>query len=249
LVELVVVMGIVTMLAGLLLPALMGARNRARESVCANNLRQLGLGGAAYEGDYQYMPLTTKYWDPATPFADYADYHLWTAAENPVTAQPEGFVRGLGHLMEGRYIRDPRIYYEPEASAPSIVYEKEGNVGWECPGGAQNWKRMDYTPLPMNLITNYTYRNNSGKRIEKERAGQNIALIVDHVNIVRDADGKLAKDVEQRYPHAGRGVHIMFRDTHVRWEEPAIEFCTLDDFSVTNLEVTDWDFPDSLSER
>ena len=52
LVELLVVIAIVGILASLLLPGLVTAKERARRAVCANNLRQLGLALQFYGGDH-----------------------------------------------------------------------------------------------------------------------------------------------------------------------------------------------------
>ncbi|MBX3734740.1 MAG: DUF1559 domain-containing protein [Verrucomicrobiae bacterium] len=52
LVELLVVIAVVAVLAGLLLPALASARSRAHRAVCQSNLHQMGLGIQMYADDH-----------------------------------------------------------------------------------------------------------------------------------------------------------------------------------------------------
>lgn len=58
LVEILVVVAILLLLTALLLPVLAQARKRSYESVCVNNLRQLGVAWLAYTQDYGEYPPT-----------------------------------------------------------------------------------------------------------------------------------------------------------------------------------------------
>ena len=51
LIELLVVLGIVSLLAALLFPVFVQARAKARQSVCASNLHQIGLAVSLYSQD------------------------------------------------------------------------------------------------------------------------------------------------------------------------------------------------------
>lgn len=59
LIELLIVIAIIAILAGMLLPALNQARNIARDLTCLSNLKQFGNAETMYHGDFQYFVPTS----------------------------------------------------------------------------------------------------------------------------------------------------------------------------------------------
>src|SRR6185436_1530650 len=75
LVELLVVIAVVGILAGLSLPALSKARSQARRIQCTNNQRQLFLTWLMYAGDHNDSLALNGHGDPA--FLDEEQKKLW----------------------------------------------------------------------------------------------------------------------------------------------------------------------------
>ena len=95
LIELLVVIGIIALLAGLLMPSVSGILERARETMCANNQKQLGLACINYAGDH--------------------DGQLPTARKWIINSTPIGF-RTISTVTNGviyPYVKDSKLYLCP----------------------------------------------------------------------------------------------------------------------------------------
>jgi prepilin-type N-terminal cleavage/methylation domain-containing protein/prepilin-type processing-associated H-X9-DG protein len=69
LIELLVVIAIIAILAAILFPVFARAREKARQTSCLSNLKQLGLAVIMYAQDYDGMH-PVMYWTPVTGYDD-----------------------------------------------------------------------------------------------------------------------------------------------------------------------------------
>ncbi|MGB9642873.1 MAG: prepilin-type N-terminal cleavage/methylation domain-containing protein [Candidatus Ratteibacteria bacterium] len=127
LIELLVVIAIIAILAASILPALDYARTRARQSVCINNLKQLGLAVGMYLNDYN-----DYFWGPTMGG--------WTSDMG--TRRATSFLR---ILVEKGYAQGYMIYTGPNDTDPLI--RSEGIVA--CPDTKQ--------PRVIYCVADYNY--------------------------------------------------------------------------------------------
>src|SRR5687767_13205260 len=149
LVELLVVIAVIAILAGLLLPALAGAKYHAKNAVCKSNLRQMIVAINGYVSTEQYFPAFA-----ATTGNGHGDW--WKAIELPITYvdmqwlddPPTNFERLGGvfrcPLNPGSVIT---AHFEQGAPRPAgttaeVLYPTWMSYGYNAWGAGYPWHRL-----------------------------------------------------------------------------------------------------------
>ncbi len=177
-IELLVCVAVLAIMVGLLLPAMRGARDAAREGVCVSNLRQLGVAWQMYGAEHagRSMPASDVW--PGTGIGGGAAYWwgrvvLAPAEGGPRVEHGDGFIApylsaGLSErsVFEcpsqrwGTYRAQPISIAPPGVPTSTYGYNGYGlcppaTPGWGGAGGpiaCQAWKRVEDVERPTDLF-------------------------------------------------------------------------------------------------
>lgn len=119
LIELLVVIAIIAILIGILLPTLAKAREAARFTICAANVRQIVLGFSTYANDYKVIP--GSYWQGPQNMD-------WCGQNNAI------------------YTANPNAYKHPFKTSVLNDYLSDADKIMECPAAKRDANAVfDYT--------------------------------------------------------------------------------------------------------
>ena len=100
LVELLVVMVILLLLAAVGLPALHGARQRARETVCLGNLREISTGIGLFYNDHQKYPQDDYLRTELEPYLGTSDVEIFRCPATKLSYEAFYVPRGMGEELD-----------------------------------------------------------------------------------------------------------------------------------------------------
>jgi prepilin-type processing-associated H-X9-DG protein len=208
--ELLVVISVIAILAGLLLPALASAREKARKTACLSNLRQVGVAITMYASDNNG---NIPYGPKAGAFTSPLDFYPSTGAPTSLISLGSGLPVGLGLLLSQQLCAQPKVLFCPGSDQRmdtdaqlanvgqrqaqcSFYYRHAGNTQiFDIPGGTN-------TPGPIKL--DHPGNNRDGLPIR--------ALAIDTQFLCAPGMGTFG--ISPSTHHQQRFANILFADGH-----------------------------------
>jgi prepilin-type N-terminal cleavage/methylation domain-containing protein/prepilin-type processing-associated H-X9-DG protein len=200
LVELLVVIALMAVLAGLLFPVLRSVRERAGQSTCLSNLRQIGQAQLLYVQD----------WDERLP-----DWYTFA----PPRPQPFGPYRYWTETFQP-YVRSTAILHDPSARWPWSLSEDErlaeyvlvtwGQHGrgtrtdpyWQWPGSTFRVSEVVRPTETLALVDGWATVYSEAADLRRHGEGMNVCFVDGH-------GGWLRAEAFWRVDSDGAGFHWM----------------------------------------
>lgn len=194
LVEILIVLGIITVLAAIALPAFNSVRRRSYQTTCSSNLKQLGLAVNLYTQDYD--GLFPRGGDPTDLNTD-----AWHGAANGVYEWQVDQMPPLTYVLRP-YIKSSQI--------------------WRCPADAGfdigdiSGQPLDARPSSFEKFgMSYYYRTELTLKNKRDLAGWDYANVehgASDINVLADGHGSWHGQDE---PRSLRRYNVLMSDGHV----------------------------------
>jgi len=132
LIELLVVIGIIAVLAALIFPVIVKAREKARQTTCLSNLRQLGMAMRMYADDWDGCLPTASEWigGDGNPYGNWAGVYNVGGVCDPTKGQIYPYVNGKGiYLCPSDSGVNAAHVFNPSAQPFPLSYVKNYLLG------------------------------------------------------------------------------------------------------------------------
>jgi prepilin-type N-terminal cleavage/methylation domain-containing protein/prepilin-type processing-associated H-X9-DG protein len=177
LIELLVVIAIIAILAAILFPVFARAREKARQSSCQSNLKQIGLAYAMYAQDYdERLPRGSGYVAAATVISTYGEWYItlapyikntqiYNCPSSPYTDINAGGTTsnalgyGVGYTRNLWLSTLAMAQIVEPANCIQLVDGRNNYARWQCPAHLAGSPTYVASSGPDTSNTNYAWTN------------------------------------------------------------------------------------------
>ncbi len=217
LIELLVVIAIIAILAAILFPVFATAREKARQTGCASNMKQLGMAFIQYENDYdEYFTIGSSTASPDThEFGwGYAIYP-YVKSTGAYACPSDTYVAPAGSYTCSYFLswvltgyKSASVEGGPAMMLRQLIAPSQTVELAECTGGALTLSDSDKTPMSMGCGGSNPMGTSTGKFATGYLGGP-------------EYSANPTYDLPKNYPGEGgrhsTGANYLAFDGHVKW--------------------------------
>ena len=171
LIELLIVIAIIAILAGMLLPALSKARDTAQKIKCVSNIKQFGIYESLYQNDFGVLIPTIMGWYKNDGGLDPRRFWL----QNPIIRNYAGLPDDGSEVWPYAKLCPMMPYFKIDAKGGTDVYNAYGRA---CRPGDSGWVLQGFFPRLKNPSSKILFGDNSSWKIKNHTLSAFVRLVM-----------------------------------------------------------------------
>ncbi len=219
LIELLVVLAVVSLLMGILLPALSQVRQQARRAACGSNLRQVGVAIHLYAETFDD---TIPFGPEGRPITG-SNFYTVTGNVTSLLSLEDGAPVGLGLMLKNYLSHQSKVLFCPGADQPSEAEDQLSRVG-TAQAQSDYYYRHASVALLSGTPKKFHIKLSDLGRNSKEHP---IAALVSDVQFLAH-QSLAAFQVKTRTSHRKTASNILFAEGHVNTVQNKDDMLTVD---------------------